>query len=137
MADATRPHGGPDRFSVQGPAVRLPPSLALSLALALHELSTNASKYGSLSNESGSVVLSWDIRDPTGEPRLLFRWVEVGGPPVKPPTRRGFGTRLIERSLSADIGGTVTVDYKAEGLLCVIEVPLRIQAPSLQATNPD
>jgi two-component sensor histidine kinase len=122
--DVTRPHGGTDRFTIGGPQVWLPPALALSLALALHELATNASKYGSLSSETGTVALEWDVVSAPEKPRLVLQWSERGGPPVTPPTRQGFGTRLIQRSLAEAIGGNVAVDYQPQGLVCRIEAPL-------------
>ncbi|HEX2255705.1 MAG TPA: sensor histidine kinase [Afifellaceae bacterium] len=118
-------YGGPDRLVAEGPAAWLSPRLSLSLALALHELATNASKYGGLSVEGGTVALTWEISNSTQPPELTMRWVERGGPPVEPPVRQGFGTRLIERSLSADIGGTVEVNYDPLGLTCTIQAPLR------------
>ena len=106
VAGAASPHGGSDRFVISGPSVWLTPALSLALALALHELATNAAKYGALSVESGSVMVSWAVEGSSDERRLTLRWVERGGPPVQSPTRQGFGSRLIERSLSAEIGGT-------------------------------
>jgi two-component sensor histidine kinase len=122
ILQAVRAHGEAEKFDCEGPSVWLPPSLSLALSLALHELATNASKYGSLSTPQGSVAISWSVDD--AQSRLRLRWSEKNGPPVKPPVRRGFGSRLIERSFSADTGGTVVVEYHPAGLVCVIEAPL-------------
>ena len=135
VAGAISAHGGPNRFVIKGPPVWLTPALSLSLALALHELATNAAKYGALSNENGSVAISWEVADPLGEPRLTLRWAERGGPPVQPPTRQGFGSRLIQRSLSAEIGGTATVDYAPQGLVCVMQAPIRQRTPSAEQAS--
>jgi two-component sensor histidine kinase len=135
VRDMARPHGGSERVRSVGASVWLPPSLSLSLALALHELATNASKYGSLSKEGGFVTLEWEVlRAPDGA-RLRVRWSESGGPPVTPPAREGFGTRLIQRNLAPAIGGNVVVEYRLEGLVCVIEVPLKSEAAAA-ATPP-
>jgi two-component sensor histidine kinase len=106
---------------MQGPRVSLPTRLAVSLALALHELATNAAKYGSLASATGVVDISWQLMSARLAPRLALRWAETGGPPVKPPTRQGFGTRLLQRALSAEISGTVTLDYNPDGLVCTID----------------
>jgi two-component sensor histidine kinase len=110
------------RFIVSGPPAWLAPNWALTLALTFHELATNAAKYGALSGEHGTVALSWEIVE--AEPLLRVRWEERGGPPVQPPTRTGFGTQLIRRSLSPETGGAVTIDYAAAGVVCVMEMPL-------------
>ncbi len=125
VGGATAPLAGRERFVVSGPPVRLTPTLSLSFALALHELATNAAKYGALSTPDGVVTISWDVAEPLGEPWLTLRWVERGGPPVQPPSRQGFGSRLIQRSLSAEIGGMATLDYAPDGLVCVMEAPIR------------
>lgn len=130
---ALDPFGGRNsgRFVVSGPRVRLEPRAALALALGLHELCTNALKYGALSAEQGYVVVYWEItRD--AEPLLRLTWVEHGGPPVAVPARRGFGTRLVERSLAQDLGGTARIDFgDPEGIRCLIEVRLsEVAAPT-------
>jgi len=102
----------------------LPTRLSVSLALALHELATNAAKYGSLSSATGMVEIAWQVVSAPPGRRLVVRWTESGGPTVKPPTRQGFGTRLLQRGLSAEISGTVSVEYKPEGLVCVIDAVL-------------
>ena len=93
--------GDPARFRIAGPDVRLGPKPALALTLVLHELATNAVKYGALSNETGLVSLTWRIDEIDGLPQFRLRWQESGGPPVVPPSRRGFGSRLIQRTFSS------------------------------------
>jgi PAS domain S-box-containing protein len=107
---------------VEGPAVWLQPRGALTMALVLHELATNAVKYGALSHEAGRIVLGWTF-DPVTE-RLRMTWVEAGGPPVAPPSRRGFGSRLIERALRGDLQGAATMTYAPTGLVCLMEAQL-------------
>jgi two-component sensor histidine kinase len=95
--------------------------MALALAMALQELATNAVKYGALSNEAGEVEIAWALDD---RRRLALVWTERGGPAVTPPSRRGFGSRLIERSLASDLGGHVALHFEPEGVVCTIEAPL-------------
>ncbi|MBM6580752.1 PAS domain S-box protein [Microvirga sp. BT689] len=116
-----RQSGG--RCDIDGPRVRLTPSMALALSMAVHELATNAAKYGSLSVSAGQVSISWTIMP--GEPRhLALVWQEQGGPLVAPPARRGFGTRLIERSLAQELAGEVSLAYVPAGVVCTIKAPL-------------
>ncbi|EIM29073.1 PAS domain-containing sensor histidine kinase [Microvirga lotononidis] len=110
-------------FEIEGEHLRLIPRTALAIAMAIHELATNAAKYGALSVPSGCVVITWTLA-PGAEPRLVLRWQEKGGPPVTAPTRRGFGTRLIERSLSTDVGGDVQLTYAPTGVVCEMDIPL-------------
>jgi two-component sensor histidine kinase len=106
------------RLTLDGPDLWLTPNRALSIALAMHELATNAVKYGALSREGGRVEVRWRTLDAAGPPRLELEWRESGGPPVAPPRRRGFGSRLIERSLSRELQGEVTLDFEPSGLVC-------------------
>ncbi|MGA0607474.1 sensor histidine kinase [Phenylobacterium sp. VNQ135] len=124
---------GDARFRLGGPPVRLPPRTAIAIALALHELTTNAAKYGALSTAAGRVDLHWDLQEEDGATRLRLSWRESGGPPVEPPRRTGFGTRLIERGLSADLQGKVTIEYRPEGVVCEIEasIPPDLGPPTL------
>lgn len=108
----------PARFDTGGPAVDLAPEPALHLALVLHELATNAHKYGALSVPDGRVALHWSMRGDM----LDLDWRESGGPVVAPPTRRGFGTALIERSLKAE-GGSAVASYDASGLAWTLSIP--------------
>ncbi|HJV41880.1 sensor histidine kinase, partial [Caulobacter sp.] len=110
------------RVSIEGPPVRLQPGGALTMALILHELATNALKYGALSNAQGRVRLAWTY-DPATR-ALEVAWTESGGPPVSPPMRKGFGSRLIERSLRGEMQGETTVDYRPDGLRCVLRAGL-------------
>jgi PAS domain S-box-containing protein len=114
----------PPRCSLFGPEVRLPPSLVLALGLAFHELATNAAKYGALSREGGRVAVSWSWLPGGSDRQLRLCWLESGGPPVHPPQRKGFGSRLLERGLSHELEGAVRLDYRSAGLFCEIEMPV-------------
>jgi len=107
------------QLEVSGPDIRLPPQMALHLGLILHELTTNANKYGALSSASGRLALKWHSSDDV----LHFRWIERGGPPVVAPNRIGFGTTLIEQSVGAE-GGSAEASYRPEGLTWQISLPL-------------
>jgi PAS domain S-box-containing protein len=113
------------RIRAGGPNVLLAAGPALSLTLALHELATNAAKYGALSNESGVVDLRWHVVHDGEPPRFCLTWSEHGGPQIlSPPARRGFGSRLIERSFAAEAGGEVRMTYAPSGFVCHLEAPL-------------
>ena len=113
------------RFTIEGPEIPLPAQTAVSLAMAVHELCTNAIKHGALSNDSGTVDVRWTAEDlGPGLVSLTIVWMENGGPPVQVPGRRGFGTRLIERGLSAELRSQVTMDFRPEGLQCIIVAKL-------------
>lgn len=115
---------GRNRFVIDGPPVQLTPKLALALAMGLHELCTNAAKYGALSNEAGHVEIKWMVRSTQERADLEFCWTERGGPTVTPPAEKGFGTRLIERALVREFGGTARLDFEPEGLACTLKMPL-------------
>lgn len=123
--EALRPHddGAPGRFEVDGPPVWLSARAATALALMLHELATNATKHGALSAPEGRVAIGWTLSGGAEEERLRFTWRERGGPPVEPPRRHGFGTRLIEGGLTGAAGQTVRLAYEPAGASCEIEVP--------------
>ena len=106
--------------SLTGDESVLTPKSALALSLALHELATNAAKYGAFSVVTGHVSVKWQVRDDGG---LGLSWTESGGPPVVPPTRRGFGSSLIERALTLETGGRATIDYRPGGVVCDIVLP--------------
>lgn len=113
-----------ERFTMDGPALNLNPSAVLALSLALHELSTNATKYGALSDDQGQVAINWVIKPADDGLVLHFVWEETGGPLVSPPTRRGFGLRLIEDAVSAETGGTARLQFQPEGVLFTLDAPL-------------
>ncbi len=110
--------GMTDRFRFEGPHVELPGELATPLALALHELETNAVKYGALSNKDGKVTLTWMKSEKGGKKRLLITWSEEGGPKVSEPTRRGFGSSLLEKGLP---NAEVTREFRVTGVICTID----------------
>jgi two-component sensor histidine kinase len=115
--------GRSERFNVTGKNFRFPPKAVLALGIAFHELATNAVKYGALSGEVGRVDIAWTIERGTDGNRLSLSWTETGGPAVAPPTRSGFGSRVIERGLEFELGGSTRLDYRAEGVMCTIDVP--------------
>jgi two-component sensor histidine kinase len=118
---ALAPHGASDaRFVVSGPDVVLGGRQAHALTVALHELATNAAKYGALSNERGTVEISWTV---TGS-ELILVWRERGGPPVAPPTRIGFGTSLITTNLKAAFAGAVDLSFEQSGVECRLRAPM-------------
>ena len=109
------------RISIEGPELMLSPKAAVSLVMALHELGTNAAKYGALSAPAGRVAIGWEVAD--GE-RLRLEWRERGGPAVTAPAERGFGFRMIERALASDLAGSARIVFEPEGLVCGIDAPL-------------
>jgi PAS domain S-box-containing protein len=116
---------GREIFQLAGADLRVTPAMALSLSMALHELCTNALKYGALGAPDGMIRISWETAVNGEDRRLAMRWEERGGPPVSPPTRKGFGSRLIEGGLARELDGTVRLSYEPAGLVCTIDVPVR------------
>jgi PAS domain S-box-containing protein len=113
-----------ERFLIDGPDdIWLDANRALLLAMALHELATNAVKYGALSNGIGQVHVAWKALKGDGPIRLSFYWREYGGPPVQPPAHKGFGSRLIERALQAGLG-TTRLEFDPQGLACTLDITL-------------
>lgn len=113
----------PARLVLEGDDILLPGDVAHTLGLVLHELAANASKYGALSNDTGTVTVSWQVAETAGGRVLNMAWSERGGPPFAPPTRQGFGTRLIERTLTAANDGA-TIDYAPHGVTCRLTMAL-------------
>jgi PAS domain S-box-containing protein len=109
---------GDDRITVSGPDLEVPASGAVLISLAVHELCTNAFKYGALSVAGGHVHIAWGREDRGEDGQFFFEWRESGGPPVSPPSRKGFGTSLIQRGLGREFGGKAEIDYAPEGLVC-------------------
>jgi two-component sensor histidine kinase len=123
VEQAVRPHqhdGG--RCAIRGGDLRISPKTALALAMAMHELSTNAVKHGAWSNDQGMVTIDWSIDGDL----LHIEWRESQGPKVTTPTRRGFGSRLIERGLAGELGGRVALHFDAEGVRCSIDAPIAV-----------
>lgn len=122
LADALSAHDQALRFELSGPEVSLAPKQALAIAMAIHELITNAVKYGALSADGGRVALTWRV---TPERVLDIGWRESGGPAVVAPARRGFGSFMIESVLARDLDGEVSLDFRPDGLVCTIRAPLQ------------
>ena len=110
----------PDRMRMFGPNVPLSPRLAVVLSMIVHEIATNAAKYGALSNDTGTVTLDWEVLTENAKPNLRLIWTETGGPHVTAPIQRGFGSRLIERSARDQLGGEATVDFLPHGVVYTI-----------------
>jgi two-component sensor histidine kinase len=122
IEDEIAPYRTDDNLHIVGPDIRLNPKCALSLGMALHELATNAAKYGALSVKNGSIKITWEVIAAGKEGRL--RWIEWGGPKVNLPQRSGFGRLLLEKALPSDLNGTVKLDFHESGLACLITFPL-------------
>jgi PAS domain S-box-containing protein len=111
--------GGTARAHINGPELVLEPKLAQTIAMVLHELTTNAVKYGALSVPSGRLLVEWS----RAETQLVIRWSEADGPPVEPPSRQGFGTRVVSRVVH-ELNGKLQFDWNSEGLACEIVIPI-------------
>jgi len=127
-------------ISTTGPTVALTPRAGLALAMAIHELAGNAAKYGALSTSGGRLAVNWQLDDAAGG-MLKFSWVETDGPPIiQPPSQRGFGTTLIERTLSHEFDAIVKREFLRSGLHCSIEIPLTAEvtfvSPSVSQEAP-
>ena len=115
---------GADRLAIDGPEWRLSASAALSFAMALTELASNAKRYGAWSESGGRVRLSWSIAPGDGVPSLTLAWAESGGPTVTAPHKRGFGLKLIEQSLRSAFGRDLSVDFATTGFVCTVRAPM-------------
>ncbi len=113
-----------NRVDILGPGLRIRPKIALSLSMAFHELCTNAVKYGALAGGQGRVELGWSVRRSAEENLLRIRWQESGGPAVKPPSRTGFGTKLLGRAVARELGAQVQLKFLPRGVVCDIQAPL-------------
>jgi PAS domain S-box-containing protein len=122
---------GAERIVASGPKILLEPAPAQTLTLALHELVTNAAKYGALSVDTGRVTLQWEQTAGV----LSLRWTELGGPPIKPPASSGFGTRIIAASVEKQLGGTASFEWRTEGLQCLLSIPRDREAAPLIRTG--
>jgi two-component system, chemotaxis family, CheB/CheR fusion protein len=117
-----------EQVRVSGPTVRFHSKAAETFALAIHELATNALKYGALSRPIGRIEISWRIEQGTEPAELVFEWRERGGPPVALPPHKGFGTELLERTLAFEFKGQTTMAFNPKGLECTITIPLSKRA---------
>ncbi len=122
----TIPRDLSERLVLEGEDVRLPTNVALTTAMALHELAVNAVRHGALSGDDGVVRIQWSVRSPPRGGVLALRWREAGGPRMKPLYEKGFGMRLIEGGVQHGLGGTATLSLEATGLVCDITLPLRV-----------
>jgi two-component sensor histidine kinase len=113
-----------EHVQISGPTLRLQPKAAETLSLAIHELATNAVKYGALSQPAGRVEIGWRIDESVSPPKLIFDWREIGGPQVAPPQRSGFGTEILERTLAFDLKGSTSLLFNPSGVHFTIAVPL-------------
>jgi two-component system, chemotaxis family, CheB/CheR fusion protein len=117
-----------EQVRISGPTVRFQSKAAETFALAIHELATNALKYGALSRPTGRIEISWRIEQGSESAELVFEWRERGGPPVAPPPHKGFGTELLERTLAFEFKGQTTMAFNPRGLECTIAIPLSKRA---------
>jgi two-component system CheB/CheR fusion protein len=124
---------GNQSVSITGVDIAVTPRGGLSLAMAFHELASNAAKYGALSTDSGALAVSWAVSHESGA-ILHFNWIETGGPPIAgPPTQRGFGSTLIERTLSHEMDAVIRQEFRPSGLYCAIDIPLTEDIGRVQA----
>ncbi len=138
LSEELRPHGL-DRIGLDGPDLWLTPNAALGFCLMIHELATNAAKYGALSRDQGRVSIHWEVADTDGERTLMFSWTERGGPPVSPPTRRGFGSEIIEQYGAGQMGGTAGIRFDPDGVHMSLRAPMAeaaTQAPPAADRKP-
>jgi PAS domain S-box-containing protein len=112
-----------ERLVITGRNVRFSPKATLVLGIALHELATNAVKYGAFSDAAGSLLIAWAIEPAPEGDRLILHWQEKDGPPVTLPFRNGFGSQVIERGLAHELGAEAHLDFRADGLVCTINIP--------------
>jgi two-component sensor histidine kinase len=113
-----------DRVSLDGPDIHMQADLAVPLGMAIHELSTNAAKYGSLSVPEGKLQVRWDVREQGSARKLILNWSEIGGPPVEKPSRHGFGSTLIRRVLTTQCKADIQYDFEPDGIHFRLEAPL-------------
>lgn len=127
-----------EQAALAGPRVRLRPRAALVLALALHELTSNAVEHGSLALPHGRIRVTWRVDDAeAGPPVLALDWAETGGSGVRSPDRRGFGTDVLEDMLAYDLGALATLGYEPDGLRCTIRLPLTARIGHSLAEDPE
>ncbi|MGA2943795.1 MAG: response regulator [Xanthobacteraceae bacterium] len=134
VVEELAPYRARDKVEIKGPHIALLPATAQGIALALHELATNAAKHGALSSLKGNVGLAWQMQSDT----LVLKWVEDSGPKIKPPTSRSFGLKVIRASIEQQLGGEAMFDWAPEGLRCTLSIPLAERlAPFKRDAAPD
>jgi len=137
LSESLAPYAGagPERVVLRGEDVVLRPRAVLTLAMAFHELTTNAAKYGALSAPGGRIEIRWHpvAAAENRRPLLRIEWVEQCGPPVAEPQQRGFGSKLIEDGIAAELGGSARLAFEPEGLRCEIVIPL--EAATIHAAS--
>ena len=121
-----------DRVRTTSPHVMLNTGVAQTFALVVHELSTNAIKYGALSRPGGQIAIHWAIEGVGSEAKFQFQWQELDGPPVVPPTHQGFGRTLLEKAVEQEFGGPPMISFAPEGLIYEINVPLSLVVASVR-----
>jgi PAS domain S-box-containing protein len=131
VGEELAPYRGGDKVAIEGPDISLEPSTAQGLALALHELATNAAKHGALSSDKGRIGLSWQLRPDA----LVLNWTESGGPPIGPPAARSFGLRVIRASIEQQLDGETAFDWDPRGLHCHLSIPRRDMTKVHEASN--
>jgi two-component sensor histidine kinase len=119
------PYDDGARIQLSGPEVYLPADMAVPLGMAFHELTTNAVKHGAISVPAGRIDVDWTVEEKGGEPHLRIVWRESSGPPVAEPTKRGFGSQLLERVLGSQVRGSVDVTFAKEGVRVTVEAALK------------
>ncbi|SFK84873.1 CheR family methyltransferase [Methylocapsa palsarum] len=128
IVEETKPYALQDRanITIDGAEIRLTPAGGLALGMAVHELATNAVKYGALSVPEGIVSISWRVEGEAAKQSLVLNWNERGGPPVAPPSQRGFGTTIIKRGLAHELDGVANIDFRAEGVAAALTIPMGV-----------
>jgi two-component system, chemotaxis family, sensor kinase Cph1 len=129
IKDEIAPYGGETRVTIAGEDIMLKPRAALCIGMAVHELVTNAAKYGALSTAKGRVEIAWGESGAGAERQLRLDWIERGGPPVEPPTRAGFGRTVLERTLAFELGGDVELRFAPQGVRCSAAIPIEEVVP--------
>jgi len=124
MQAGLQPYIAKGNVVFSGEPIQIPPRVALMMSMVIHELATNAAKYGALSSSSGRIDVVWAVKANGAGPHLRLSWRERNGPPVVKPSRRGFGTKLLERGIQSELGGNALVEFAAAGVRCAIDVPL-------------
>jgi two-component sensor histidine kinase len=123
------------RVRLAGPDIQFLSDVAVSFGMAVHELTTNAAKFGALSRSKGHVEVNWEIRSEDGAETLRLEWLEQDGPPVEEPTYEGLGSKLLKRVLTTQVGARVATEFRPEGLRCVVEMPLEALSGAASPTN--